>query len=191
MRGSCKVQPLLIHLHSVKIPVDPSLVDMSWSAENKWKMRCKSIRYLERAAGTTHTAMVMLINLVRRNTVLPSPQNPPEMGNCRHQGEEQQSPPTKQYIGNTILIKQPFTDTKALYERMNQRNLDDAHAITQHCVMTQFLLLGTLKPTQFSTLKKASYRVEKHDSGRRFRFRWTTFKAPDDFDIELLDPRRV
>ena len=151
----------------------------------------ESIRELERAAGTILTGMVMLINLVRRNTVLPSPQNPPEMGNCRHQGEEQQSPPTKQYIGNTILIKQPFTDTKALYERMNQRNLDDAHAITQHCVMTQFLLLGTLKPTQFSTLKKASYRVEKHDSGRRFRFRWTTFKAPDDFDIELLDPRRV
>ena len=79
---------------------------------------------------------------------------------------------------------------------MSRQNLDDAYAIAQHNASIQPHKLGTLVQVQrirdpiFDSQK--GYRIEKHVSHRRIRFRGTTFKVPDDFDREgLLDPCRV
>ncbi len=143
----------------------------------------ESIRELERAAGTILTGMVMLINLVRRNTVLPSSQNPPETWRSADIREIAAKPPRQTIHKKRHFNKQLFTDTKALYERMNQGNLAIAHER-----MNEPLRLGTVVQTQrrrdaiFNSQK--GYRIEKHCPGRRFRFRRTRFKVPDDFDIE-------
>ena len=79
----------------------------------------ESIGELEKAAGTILTGMVMLVNLLKKNTMLPSSKNQRETFGVTEVKERAVKAPRRQIHPTRQFDRDRFNETKALCERMS------------------------------------------------------------------------
>lgn len=160
----------------------------------------ESIRNLERAAGTLLTGMVMLINLLRRNTIPPSSQNLQETRETFGVAEvkERAAKASRRGIHPARQFdRDRFNETKALYEQMSGRSLSDAQETADQDTSNQPIRFAVRVQQQrrrdalFKSQK--GYRIKKSQTkgGRGFRLLYyeghrhgLAFAAPDNFDVK-------